>query len=143
MTPTRAYLLKQLVAPIIEQGFYIESDDGQPDPDHVYCATHAIAVAERWGASPRHPRADCPRVGGSDNVERCAIWTCSMDLDTGGLTNYGIDSALTLTEEDPFSSCISVAELELSAQAMMPLDPRWAVWDRHVLAATMERIEDA
>lgn len=51
------------------------------------------------------------------------------------MTSYGIDSALALTEENPWESPVSVEELHLTAESMMPDDKRWAIWDHHLLNA--------
>lgn len=135
MTPTREQLLYLL--PIeIEAGFYIDSDDGQPNPLHVYCIKHARAVAERWGRARGIDTYICGAWAGSDHLERCAIKACDIALDCGTLTDYGVDSALGLTETDPHACYVSPEELAFAANAMMPDDPRWALWDYHLLATT-------
>lgn len=137
MTPTRQFLLSRFRI-VIEEGFYLDSDDGQPNPSHVYCYRHAYAVATRMERSPKSRARGteffvCGAWGGSDHEEWCAIKTCGVALNTGPLTDYGIDSALALTEEDPFSSPVSPEGLSLAADAMGDRDPRWTVWDRHLL----------
>lgn len=143
LTPTRLALLERLACRI-ELGYYIDSDDGQPNPCHVYCGMHARLVAERMERMEKWRGRGTEFFvfaawAGSDHEEWCAITTCGVALNTGPLTDHGIDSALALTEEDPFSSPIAASGLVLAAESMGNTDPRWPIWDRHALEAVYGR----
>ena len=112
--------------------FYIDSVKGEPEPYVEFCYEHAIIVAP-WSARETGVETWIARSWGeTDHAHvECAFGGCSKLLQTdGGITSYGVDSALALTETDPFKACVSPEELELAACAMMPSDPRWATWER-------------
>lgn len=130
LTPTRALLMNRIDVKI-KRGYYVDGPDGEPNPHETYCRRHADEAAKKHAGA---------YVGacwaGSDLVERCAV--CEVELDTGGLTDYGVDSALGLTEEDPKAVFCTPGELEFSACALPNGDPRWALWDFHMLRALDE-----
>jgi hypothetical protein len=68
---------------------------------------------------------------GVDGHRECAFKRCGKHLDFGGLTDYGIDSALGLTERDPHNVSVYWSELNLAADSMTNNDPRWSLWERH------------
>jgi hypothetical protein len=56
---------------------------------------------------------------------------CDVALHAGGLTNYGVDNALGVTETVPKRCHTSVAELLDASSSMMRDDPRWELWEFH------------
>lgn len=112
--------------------FYLDSDSGEPSPHEEFCVDHARMVAP-WMAREVGQNVWIARSWGETDHARveCAFGGCARVLRTdGGITSYGVDSALALTETDPFRACVSPEELNLAASAMMPDDPRWATWER-------------
>lgn len=116
-------------AKVIEQGWYVNSDAGEPDLGANFCREHAEIVA-RWSGRETGAEtwADCAGTG-VDSPARCGFGCCNKPLDFGGLTSYGIDCALALTETDPLGAHVYPAELELAARSMANDDPRWETWD--------------
>lgn len=112
--------------------FYLDSDNGEPEPYVEFCYDHAVVVA-RWSARETGTPTWIARSWGeTDHAHaECAFGGCARLLRTdGGITSYGVDSALALTEEDPFKAHVSPEELDLAASAMMPDDPRWKTWEK-------------
>lgn len=112
--------------------YYVDSDNGEPDLGADFCFEHAKIVAQ-WSARETGVATWIARHWGEtdDAHAECAFGGCTKVLRTdGGITSCGVDSALALTEEDPFEACVSPEELDLAACAMMPKDPRWETWER-------------
>ena len=136
MTPLRIEMLKRVtarhgcdLAPL----FYINSDEDEPEPYSEFCIDHAVIVA-RWSERETGVRTWIARSWGETDSAyvECAFGGCSRILRTdGGLTSYGVDSALALTESEPMKCTVSPEELDLAACAMMPDDPRWTTWEAH------------
>ena len=113
------------------RGFYLDGDAGQPNPSDVYCEHHGPRMArlltKRTGVRYQASSA----WAGSDSTEWCAIVTCGVRVDTGGLTSCGVDSALAIDQPGR----VSIDDLSEAAEAMMPDDQRWTVWMRHARRA--------
>lgn len=115
----------------VPDGYVIDSGetDDHPTHDFVYCHRHA-----QWTASRERKRTRCEMYisnvswGEADSSEYCAHPGCDKELDVGSLTDYGVDSALALTETDPFTASVTPYELKRSAMAMRDDDPRWGTW---------------
>jgi hypothetical protein len=119
----------------IELEYYIDSTETDDHPSHSdsWCFKHADMVA----------RVEALLVGAEmlvtgswsevDGAPRCMWRGCGVALRSngGGLTSYGVDSALGLTETDPRRCHVYPAELVLSAQSMSDDDPRWELWEFH------------
>lgn len=134
---TRADLLtavRALPNAWVPPGYVLDSDetDDHVTHDTVFCREHADLVA----------RGDALLVGAAmfivsvsqceaENSEYCAFYHCGVELDTGGLTKYGVDSVLGLTEPDPMSCRLTPYELSRTALAMRDDDPRWTTWEAH------------
>lgn len=112
-------------------GYIIDSDETDEHVSHSYafCFEHASMIA----------RIDALLVGASmhvyhpsmatDRVEYCEFNGCGVELDTGSLTDDGVDSALALTESEPLEAHCTKYELQASAMVMGHNDPRWATWE--------------
>jgi hypothetical protein len=127
---------------VIEQGYYLDGDDGQPNPSVVYCRKHAAAMAKRFTRERRKTILQveyhfCEAWGGSDTVEHCGIKSCDLTLDSGGLTEEGIRWALGMDEGNFISFVASINELELARRAMTGGSTRsqywWQLWLSQVL----------
>jgi len=128
---------------VIEQGYYIDGDNGQPNPSVVYCRKHAVKAAQRYTRDAKRfalqvEHRFCEAWGGSDIVEWCAIKTCGVTLDTGGLTKEGIKWTLGMDEENPVSFVASINELELARRAIygalgVESQYLWQLWLSQVL----------
>lgn len=118
---------------VIELGYYLDGDDGQPNPTDVYCRTHASSMAQRLSRRTGKHYTFLEAWAGSDTVERCAISTCDVTLDCGGLTKEGVRWALGCDEESPLAFVASPDELDLAARAMSNDDPLWDIWVSQVL----------
>lgn len=119
---------------MISPTYYVDADEDlhQYGASHSYafCREHAEVVA-RWTAlDSGFSIWICAAWAETDSAERCAFGSCYRPLRSGGLTSHGVDNALALTEENPFDSNVYPAELVLSADSMMPDDPRWKTWKR-------------
>lgn len=87
-------------------GYVIDSGetDDHPTHDNVYCHRHTRLVASREST-----RTKCDMYvldvswGETDSSEWCAYPRCRRELDTGSLTEYGVDNALALTETNPLA----------------------------------------
>lgn len=115
----------------IPQGVFIESPDGpvtQPYTDRTYCRAHGMRVAARLTARTGLRHFATEAWSGDDGVRTCKI--CQREVDNGGLTSHGVDSALALTEEDPAACELTWPELVLSANSLVKSDPRWEYWER-------------
>lgn len=124
-----------------EQLHYVDSDETD---DHIahhfsFCREHADMVARveamTTGATMFIAAAWAP----DDNAERCGWYGCDKPLDAGGLTDYGVESALGLTEEKPLECHVYPAELALSARAMDADDSRWPTWEAHATKMLKEK----
>ena len=113
-------------------GYVLDSDetDDHVTHDTVFCRVHADMVARIDAllvAASMH--ISDVSWGESDGNEYCAFYGCGVELNTGSLTSYGVDSSLGLTEERPLECAVSPYELRRSALAMRDSDPRWATWE--------------
>ena len=117
----------------LEPLYYVTSDDEMdPHPDADFCRDHALIVRFWHERETGHATRIARQWSETDHAHAyCAFGGCGKYLRTdGGITDYGVDSALALTEKEPFEACITPEELDLAACAMMPSDPRWATWER-------------
>jgi hypothetical protein len=121
----------RLAKPTLVEGFYVTSDAGEPYPAEDFCREHADVIAREHQAATGVISWVASTSMGSDGHRECAFKGCRKHLDFGELTDYGIDSALGLTERDPHNVSVYWSELKLAADSMMPNDPRWALWERH------------
>lgn len=117
----------------IEPLYYIDSDetDGHPPHIHSFCREHAVKVARVESIATGFSMFIAAGWTQDDRAERCEWYGCDVALNAGGLTDYGIDNSLGLTETDPERCHVYPAELELSAHAMASGDPRWQLWEHH------------
>jgi hypothetical protein len=135
MTDAQLELFKRVVARHgydLAPLYYVDSDDGEPDLGANFCFDHAAIVA-RWSARETGRETWIARCWGvtDDAYAHCEFGGCGQLLRTdGGITSDGVDSALALTEEDPFKASVSPEELSLAASAMANDDERWATWER-------------
>lgn len=123
----------------IEQGWYVDSDKGELDLGACFCREHAEAIArfaDREKAAPGDEYGGGHRVwisslqSQTDGAARCDFGnrSCNRPL-ASGLTDYGVDCALALTEADPLRAHVYPAELELAARSMANDDARWETWE--------------
>lgn len=128
---------------VIEQGYYLDGDNGQPNPSVVYCRKHASAMARRLTKNRRKTILEVrynysEAWGGSDLVEWCGIKSCGVTLDSGGLTKHGVLSTLGMDEESPVSFVASIDELELVRRGIhnaLGIEGKylWQLWLSQVL----------
>jgi hypothetical protein len=124
-----------------EPGYVIDSDetDDHVTHDYAFCFEHADMVA----------RGDSILTGfemfpvnvsqsETDHEEWCAFHGCGKALNTGSPTDEWIDSALGLTEEDPYAVSVTPYELARSACNMLIDDKRWTVWMRQAKRVAIE-----
>lgn len=113
-------------------GFFVELDDNAEE----FCAEHAEErrrhVARFTESGRRRHRAVETYVGmlgdgQSDGSRWCANDACGKRL-RACLTDYGVDSALGLTEEDPLNCGIDVRDLIEADGAMTDDDERRRLW---------------
>lgn len=106
----------------------IETDD-HVTHDYAFCYEHAAMVArgdsiltgaEMFIVNVSHSETDCQ--------EYCAFHGCGVELNTGSPTDYWIESALGLTEEDPYKCHVTKYELIRSYWNMMHDNVKWSVW---------------
>lgn len=122
----------------VPRGYYINSDEPGDHPDHgfSFCYEHAHKVARidvlLEGASVYVSDGSW---GETDGCERCQFYGCGIELDTGSLTDYGVDNSLALTESDPLACSVTPYELKRSAWALADDDPRWETWDAQAIRA--------
>lgn len=129
----------------IEQGWYVNSDNGEPDCGANYCHDHAQQVArfEALEVKPGvHVWADCAG-GQTDSAARCEFGGCGKPLDFCGLTDYGVNTAIGLTEREPLKCHVYGAELELTARSLRDDDPRWTTWEAHARRVIAEHAASA
>ncbi len=126
-------LVRLLPPDPIEQLYYIDSDETDDHPEHTnsFCRKHADMVAKIASITTGCAMHIAAAWAGDDRAVRCDWYGCDIALDGGGLTNYGIDDALGLTETDPDACHVYPAELRLAYQSMAYADARWAQWVRH------------
>lgn len=103
---------------VIEQGYYLEGDDGQPNPHVTYCGKHAAAMARRYMRKTKIKHWSCAAWAGDDTASYCGIKTCGVTLDNGGLTHDGVRDVLGMREEHPMSFVANIDELELAQRSM-------------------------
>lgn len=122
-------------------GYVIDSDetDDHVTHDYAFCFEHADMVAH--GDSILNGSAMfVVNVSQSeaDHEEWCAFHGCSVALNTGSPTDNWIDSALGLTEENPYAVSVTPYELARSACSMLIDDKRWIVWMRQAKRVAIE-----
>jgi len=121
--------LARLPGATMEEARYIVVGDHELDFGADYC----FACADRIAKAVAIAEAVETYVDGSssesDLSKRCD--RCNIALHAGGLTNYGVDSALGLTETNPKRCHTYVAELLDASSSMMKDDPRWEMWEFH------------
>jgi hypothetical protein len=110
------------------QAYYVDTEDGEPEPGADFCFEHAKELVATLAKEGTEAWA-CSQWSESDNSKRCA--TCTCPLHAGGLSKYGVASALGLTETDPKACHVYVSELEDAANSMRETDPRWDLWEFH------------
>lgn len=114
-----------------EPGYVIDSDETDDTSDDVFCWEHAQIVVhgdailtgcEMFPINVSH--------GEADHEQWCTFHGCSKALNTGSPTDNWIDSALGLTEEDPYAVSVTPYELSRSYWNMQDDDKRWTIWMR-------------
>lgn len=114
-------------------GYVIQSDetDDHVTHDHAFCYEHAVMVVRGDSILTGH-RMFLVNLSYSeaDSEEWCAFYGCNAELNTGSPTDSWIDSALGLTEEDPYAVTVTLYELIRSEHNMTNDDKRWPVWIR-------------
>lgn len=113
------------------EGFYVDAYSGEVTDHDDFCREHADQVARVHALTTAEAAWIDSTSMGSDSHRECAFRGCGKHLDFGGLTDYGVKSALGLTEEDPHRVSCYPSELELAARAMANDDPRWELWEHH------------
>ncbi len=137
----RKELLRQLSAcPWPQPGYVIGSEDTDDHVTHDYafCEEHAT-MAARGDRIMTGFEMHILNVshGESDHEEWCAFHGCSEPLNTGSPTDAWIDSALGLTESDPYAVIVTPYELVRSECNMLDDDERWPVWIRQARKAVL------
>lgn len=116
-----------------EAGYVIDSDetDDHVSHDNVFCWEHAkmVAIVDSILTGAEMFPVNVSQSE-TDSQEWCAFHGCSKAVNTGSPTDHWIDSALGLTEEDPYACHVTPYELARSAWNMTHDDPRWSVWIR-------------
>ena len=121
----------KLAAYQLVDGFYVATDEGEIDGSPDFCHEHADQVARIHRLTTGKDAWVSSTSMGSDGHRECEFRGCGKHLNFGGLTDYGIQNALGLTEVDPRDVSCYPSELELAADALMPEDPRWELWEHH------------
>ena len=113
-----------------DAGYVIDSDETDT-PDEAFCYEHAHMVARGDSIMTGFEMFIVNVSGGeADHEEWCAFHGCGVPLNTGSPTDNWIDSALGLTEEDPYACSVTPYELARSEANMLIDDKRWPVWMR-------------
>lgn len=124
-----------------EAGYVIDSDetDDHVTHDYSFCWEHAQMVA-RGDAIITGFEMFPVNVsqGEADHEEWCAFHGCSKALNTGSPTDEWINSALGLTEEDPYAATVTPYELARSYWNMLIDDKRWTIWLRQAKRVLIE-----
>ena len=119
---------------VLVQGYYLDGDDGQPNPERTYCLEHAAKLAKRLTQHTGTQYFHCEAWGGDDSIDWCGIKTCGVALTNGGLTDAGVRVTLGLQEENPLAFVADVDELALVARALVATsDELWDLWLSQVL----------
>lgn len=116
-----------------QPGYVIDSDetDDHVTHDYVFCWEHAQIVARGDSILTGHEMFPVNVSGGATgHEENCAFYGCGVDLNTGSPTDSWIDSALGLTESDPYAIHVTPYQLVRSECNMVAGDKRWPVWIR-------------
>jgi hypothetical protein len=121
------------------QGYYL---DGPAELDDdwncaCWCATCGKLATARMDRTHGLPdsEGDYFRLSqcwsGDDSLEICGgnveDMGCGYSLDTGGLSDYGIDYCIGIGEDPDWAY---PNELRAAADAMIEDDPRWQEWER-------------
>lgn len=121
--------LAQLPGAKMEEARYIIANDQELDLGADYCFTCADRIAKAVAIAEAIETYVDGSWSESDSAKRCE--RCDIALHAGGLTNYGVDNALGLTETNPKRCHTYVAELLDASSSMMKDDPRWELWEFH------------
>lgn len=114
-----------------EAGYVIDSDDARNTPDDAFCYEHAWMVARGESILTGFEMFIVNvSMEETDHEEWCAFHGCGKPVNTGSPTDQWIDSALGLTEEDPYAVIVTPYELSRSFWNMSIDDKRWTVWMR-------------
>lgn len=124
----------------IVQGYWLDGDwPSNPEDGYAKAAMRPMCRkhVDRAARLIAHLRRDDVVYIGElwasvDSDEECHV--CHVPLDSGGLTDCGIDNVLAIGEPDfdadePRST--GGAYL-LAARSMLDADPRWSIWERQV-----------
>lgn len=118
-------------------GYYLVGLEGADHDEWTaedFCERHARSTARKLRrTSPEVSIALA--VGNLDGVDGeywCSAERCRRQLSMGRLSDYGIDSALGITEEDPLDVALSIEGMSAAAESMDPTDKRWRLWAFHV-----------
>lgn len=131
----------------IEFEYYVDSVETDADHSNSWCFKHAEKVAKRETRKTGKKMHAARSWSETDIASRCEYRGCDVALrpDGGGLTDYGIDSALGITEEKPLECHVYPAELVLSEGSMRNNDIRWPLWEWHahrLLKLPLPKIEE-
>lgn len=145
----RTFLVNRLAClESIEPEYYVDSADTDDHPDHTHswCRKHADMVARIESMTIGASMHICESWSEVDVASRCEWRGCDVALrpSGGGLTDYGVDNSLGLTEEKVLEVHVYPAELVMAWQAMARDDPRWPVWEWHackLLKLTLPKLE--
>ena len=120
----------------IQETWYVRSHN-LDDVIHQFnfCSTHARMVARVESIIQAIDTQTDVHFSESDSADRCEFYGCDVALAANGITDYGVNSALGLTDSDPKNVHVYIEELELAARAMSDDDPRWILWEHHALRA--------
>lgn len=125
--------LTKLPGASFEEARYVRVERDGHGEDLDPCLDFCFACADRVAKAISIAEAMDTYVdvcwGETDSSKRCGV--CDKPLHAGGLTKYGVDCALGLTETDPKKCHTYVWEVVEASWAMMPDDPRWALWEFH------------
>lgn len=113
--------------PVVD-GFYVEDPDGE-DQGEEFCHRHAQELAAELGEGSRVCYAG---HGDSDGERWCAHAGCGKQLNVGGFTQYGVESVLGITEDDPMRAGTNLYGLARVGWNMTPTDPTAPLWMWHV-----------
>lgn len=105
---------------MIRPGFYMSGgESGQPDPLRLYCDAHIDRACHLFNLFTGGDVAPDPCWAGDDGFEHCRI--CGVLLDTGGLSEIGVDEALEYGPAELSDDEIGMVEASMSYD-----DPRLA-----------------
>lgn len=125
--------ISRIAMKTLVDGYYVDSDNGEPEPSEDFCREHAEMVARISALETGVATWVSSTSMGADGHRYCQFYGCELHLDFGGLTDYGLNNALGIADnpKHPLSAHVYPSELELAARAMAQDDARWAVWCGH------------